>query len=198
MRRCSSELKLSGGRAKPRRSFIALQRVKCCGRVTFVGFLRAWSGHRVKNKRWGGRWIQTIVCGDKKKPNKTLHRIQRKLPRRQDGGPDTCFRDSEHTKLSTLSGERVMCSLKNKYKVGDSYDPSHLVCSVEGASRNNRCTQRSVCALMCSPDARRRPMFWESSCGGRALRHTKDTSALQKRKKKSKSSCRDRVRKIFS
>lgn len=67
--------------------------------------------------------------------------------------------------------------------MGDSYDPSHLVCSVEGASRNNRCTQRSVCALMCSPDARRRPMFWESSCGGRALRHTKDTSALQKRKK---------------
>lgn len=60
-----------------KRSFIALQRVKCCGRLTcFCGCLFFFKsvecicGHKNKDvrgevHRWRGRWVQTLEYGNK-------------------------------------------------------------------------------------------------------------------------------------
>lgn len=74
---------LSGGRAKPRRSLIALQRVKCCGRATgsVLKSMEYVCGNKTnktkkKLKRGAGECIgggevggfKTLACGNKNNP----------------------------------------------------------------------------------------------------------------------------------
>lgn len=202
---------------------IALQRVKCCGPLTWFAFksLEYVCDYRNKTKRCREVHKWREVGGFKH-----LH-VAAKQPNRasptplafmawfntKNVEPKTCPGDKWQKKktpkhLDLVRGNFLnvwceMCSQKNKYKVDAlRTKPCCVLSGTCIVGRKEGCTQWDGVRAGSLTNSHSTSMWWESactgpSCGNWAIRHSKDTPAVHEEASQSKWSCSARVRRTF-